>query len=129
MFHMNNNRITLLVLCVFLITPVSNAEERKYSQEYISARTEAVKELRSIYRSCTDKIGSDYNSEFFKKCINDPLARIRKERCGHEAQLATERFIINEGGYAPCKHLKPEIIDYKKRLKELVTERNIEIYE
>lgn len=127
---MRNRRLpTTLLLVLLLLQPCFAYEKRKLSQEYISTRTEVVKELSNIYNACTGKIYSKYYSSIYRNCIEDPDVVIRKERCGHEAQLATEKYIMQEDGYKPCQHLKPETDDYKKSLEEVVKERGIKKYE
>lgn len=128
MFLMKVSAFASVVFWLAFPAPAS-AEDRELTQEYREARTSVVKELRGIYRECTGKIGNRYYSEFLSSCINDPEVKIRKERCGHEAQLATERFLIVEKGAASCEHLNPATEDYKKRLEEIVKKRNIEMYE
>lgn len=128
MSHFKLNQITLAIFCLG-VASISIAEEQKLSQEYTAARTEVMKELRAVYNSCTREIGSKYYSKFYKNCLEDPQNKIRKERCGHEAQLATEKYMHVENAAAPCKHLEPQKEDYRKRLKQIVLERNIKKYE
>lgn len=120
-------KLSIFIL-IFIVSPISVAKEPVLTEEYRKVRTEVLKKLRSTYRECTKPIGNKYYSEFMKKCIHDPQEKTRKERCGHEAQLATERFMIKGNGNAPCKHLDSDKNDFIKELKKVVKERNIQKY-